>query len=385
MKGRSFLLAGLVAILPAVGSLFAQGPIPVPRKAYFHLEGTVNKDQPISVEMVKAGDSVYCDYQYSGPLAGRGTAVTEPAVVPVFCGKMAGTGGSYVFHEPFASGGLKIRGTWSASGGFTGTWEDPGKEKSQYEWKEKYPVGTAQFNVAYIKESAPLVKKADSPKATVEMVILTPAESVNPILSDTLKHLLIEKYTGKPYKGEDPQAALNEVKNVFIQNYRNNNEALYHQIPDAGSLNWEMLKFMHILHNRDYVLCFYILEYAFTGGAHGLESTDFYVINLMTGKKLELSDLFREGSDSTLTVLLTGKVKQAYCRNHEAKLTDAGFFTDEVKPCGNFFVTDNGIGFHYNQYDLAPHSFGAIEAFLDFSEIRGLLKPASEIPVKLGK
>jgi hypothetical protein len=385
MNFRIICISGLLVVSFQLANLFAQGQIPVPKKAYFHLAGTVNKGNPIAVEMIKAGDSVYCDYFYTAPVQEKKSGSEERPAIPVFCGNMNGSNGSFSFHEPFTSGGLKIRGSWSSSQGFTGTWEEPGKEKYSFEWKENYPVGSVQFNVNYTKETASLVKKPDSPKAKVEMVLLIPAESVNPVISDTLTRFIIEKFTDRPYTNSDPQSILTGVKSVFFQNYRNSNEALYHEMPDAGSLNWESLKFMHILHNKDYVLCFYILQYAFTGGAHGLESTDYYVINLMTGRKIGLSDLLQEGTEGRLTELLTQTVKQKYCRNNEPKLTDAGFFTDEVKPCQNFFITDSGIGFHYNQYDLAPYSFGPVEAFLDFSQIREILKPASELPVKLGK
>ncbi len=376
MNSRIVFCSGLLMSIFVWTDFIAWGQIPVPKKAYFHLSGTVNKENPISLEMVKSGDSVYCDYLLANP--GLST-------VPVFCGKMNSNTGAFTFHKPFGSDGWMIKGKWVSGQGFTGTWEEPGTGKYPIEWKENYPVGTVQFNVSYAKESIPLVNKPKSPRAKIEMVLLTPAESVNPVISDTLTKFIIEEFTGRPYAKQDPQSVLNAVKTVYFRNYKNSNESLYEQIPDAGILNWESLKFMHVLHNSNYVLCFYIQQYAFTGGAHGLESTDYYVINLMSGKKIAVTDLFREGTEARLSELITQDLKKRYCRNNEASLKEAGFFTDEVKPGINFFITDNGIGFHYNPYDLAPYSFGAIEAFLDFTQVSDLLKPASELPVKLGK
>ena len=54
-------------------------------------------------------------------------------------------------------------------------------------------------------------------------------------------------------------------------------------------------------------------------------------------------------------------------------LKDAGFFTDPVKPTDNFYITGEGIGFFYNQYDIAPYASGSIDVFIPFRELKDVL------------
>jgi hypothetical protein len=54
-------------------------------------------------------------------------------------------------------------------------------------------------------------------------------------------------------------------------------------------------------------------------------------------------------------------------------LADAGFFSDTIKPADNFYITRDGIGFYYNQYDIAPYASGAFDIFIPFSELNDVL------------
>jgi hypothetical protein len=55
------------------------------------------------------------------------------------------------------------------------------------------------------------------------------------------------------------------------------------------------------------------------------------------------------------------------------KLTDSGYFVDEIKPNENFYVTGEGVGFVYNHYEIAPYSFGATDIFLTKEGLKEIL------------
>ena len=361
------------------------GQVPVPSRAYYHLIGTLAGEIPVTLEMIKAGDTVYCNYELFSNSLQNGEILVNRGVLPEICGRMDSRTGSFLLFTPFSDREMNIKGSLVNGRKFTGTWQENSRQKYPFEWNETYPEGSVQFNVSYTRESMPLVKKAGSPKAKIAMVLLTPAESSNPVISDSLMKFILEKFANRPIAQTDPQQVLASLKSGFFQSYISTNQSLYEQMPDAGMLNWESLRFMHIIYNSNHLLTFGILQYAFTGGAHGLETTDFYVINLKTGRQLLLSDLFKEGAEKQLEISLTESMKRVYCKNPGEKLTDAGFFTDEVKPTANFFITSKGIGFHYNQYEIAPYAFGAIVTFLDFSEIRDLLRTGIELPIPTGQ
>jgi hypothetical protein len=60
-----------------------------------------------------------------------------------------------------------------------------------------------------------------------------------------------------------------------------------------------------------------------------------------------------------------------------------GLFENQIRHNGNFAVTGSGIGFLYNQYDIAPYAAGQITVDLSFDELKGILKPLPELkPMK---
>jgi len=125
----------------------------------------------------------------------------------------------------------------------------------------------------------------------------------------------------------------------------------------------------------DYILSFYILNYAFTGGAHGLENLDYTNVDLKKGRLIKLDDILPETGKQQLSMLLTRKLKQMNKLTEAQKLSENGYFVDEIQPNENFYLTPYGIGFVYNHYDIAPYSFGATDIFLTADEVRDLIRP----------
>jgi hypothetical protein len=255
----------------------------------------------------------------------------------------------------------------------SGTFESSnGSKPVSFEVTEKYPEGCVAMNVYYQKAIMPLVKKHGSPFAAIQLGMLLPGESANPLISDSLIHLMLDKYTGKQVRTTQPEKLLDGMKQIYFENYLATNEGIYNETM-ASSFNWQSLKFMHILMNSSHILSFYIDHYAFTGGAHGLQTRQFTVVNLWTGKEVELKDIFKENSWEQLSSILSDKI---HLMNHlptTQSLKDAGFFTDTIKPTDNFYITHEGIGFFYNQYDIAPYASGSIDVFIPFHEVKDLM------------
>lgn len=207
------------------------------------------------------------------------------------------------------------------------------------------------------------------------MAMLSPNESGNIFISDSLRKIMLKAFNNSGYEGIEPDSVLAWDLRIFRRDYIAGNLDLYKQMPDMGSLNWELLRFMHIVYNDSDILSFYILNYAFTGGAHGLESLDYCNVDLKTGKLLKLSDIIQESRKQELSRLLTMKLKKMNKIPDSQKLSDNGYFADIIQPNENFYLTRGGIGFLYNHYDIAPYSFGATDIFLSADEVRDLIRP----------
>jgi hypothetical protein len=373
MKTRYFIFMLYIPAFFIMNTSVAQTMIP--KKCYMHLTGQIGKKYGLTMELVKINDSIYADWHSraltkdAGELAG---SAGQDANVRVFCGKMKADG-SFTLHLPFTKKGPLLTGQLGKDQKLSGTWED-GNVKLPFELTEKYTGGSVQLNVSWLKGSQPLVKKPGSPKGTIEMALLTPAESSNPLISDSLKKIILGKFAKRDVTVMNPEANLTAMKKAFDEKYISSNEELYANKVGGANLNWESLEFMHVLFNENHFLTFYVISYAFTGGAHGLETQEFYSIDLNSGKVLTLTDIFNDGYEKDLGNLITGKLKELYSLRQNQLLTEAGFFTDDVKPIDNFYVTGDGIGFFYNHYEIAPYANSPNNCFIGFDELKPLLR-----------
>ncbi len=112
----------------------------------------------------------------------------------------------------------------------------------------------------------------------------------------------------------------------------------------------------------------------YRGGAHGLYGTEYAIIDLSGRRVLGLAELFIPGSDARLSALLTRKAREVLGLAEGTPLQEAGFFVDAVPPSPNLFVHAEGLGFHYNVYDIAPYAMGEIVLLLSFEELDALLR-----------
>jgi hypothetical protein len=102
----------------------------------------------------------------------------------------------------------------------------------------------------------------------------------------------------------------------------------------------------------------------YDGGAHGLYGTDYRVFDRNAARFVTLSDIVGESKLPALQQAVMAELRKKFELSEDEQLTDAGFFKDELELTENFFLSENGIGFHWNPYDLAPYVFGEIEVIV---------------------
>lgn len=353
--------------------VWAQATFQMPSKVYWRLSGTAGRTS-VRLDLVKSGDSLYGEMVLvNGPdIDGMLSAVRSK---PLEIGGRIDAKGNFRI-KSFFSDYPSMEGVVKAGILLTGTFT-PGKSAVpiRFELREEASQGSVDMNVYSLKQKVDLVKKAGSPRGSIRMTLLSPVESGNHLLSDSLRKLIFSVFGPSSFTGRDPDSLLAANLEAFKRDYISSNEDLYRQMPDAGALNWELLRFMHVLCNRAEMLSFYVLSYAFTGGAHGMTNMETRNVNLSTGKVISLGDVIAEENFPALASLLAGRIREMHGIQPNQKLTENGFFTDEIKPTENFYVCPAGVGFIYNQYDIAPYSFGPVDVFLTADEVKALLRP----------
>jgi len=344
-----------------------------PKKYCFHFVGKINNQAHIEMNLIKINDSVYGNYSLFTKEGSSTKFIENNSYNPVQLYGKVNAKGVFVIRENPWDKGASFTGKLVDDKTLKGIWESTdGKIKYPFELKEKYAEGSVPMNVYFQKGSVSLLRKSNSPKATLQYCLLSPKESKNPIISDSLTKLISGKYMGKPVRKLSPDMLLNAMKQIYFENYITTNESVYNETMGA-SFDWESLKFMDVVLNRSFLLTFYIEQYAFTGGAHGLQTRDYTVVNLRTGRSVSLTEVFSGDYESALTDLLTKEVRRMHNIGSDKKLTDNGFFVESIKPTNNFYITINGIGFFYNHYEIAPYSNGPDDIFIPFADLKALL------------
>ena len=130
------------------------------------------------------------------------------------------------------------------------------------------------------------------------------------------------------------------------------------------------------LYESDDLLSYEATRYVFTGGSHGLETTMCWVFDVTTGHQLTEDDIFIDNYSDELIALLT-RLLEADAAKRNLTLKD--FWLQQLTPNGNFSVTEDGIFYHFNPYDIAPYSVGSTRLFIAKNELLPLLK--KETPV----
>ena len=115
--------------------------------------------------------------------------------------------------------------------------------------------------------------------------------------------------------------------------------------------------------------------YEYTGGAHGNRYLLIQNYDLQTGDAVSEQDLFIDDYYEQLkTLLLEALIAQTDEAETRKDLCRLGYSVADVVPNENFYVTDEGITYVYNPYEIATSAMGCIQISLSWDSIRHLLR-----------
>lgn len=263
-------------------------------------------------------------------------------------------------------------------GSIIGTWNTSDDKELDFNMKEYYPNGTLPFDVFYLHSEDKLISQdKNSPIAEIELTLIFPEGSYfQEGIVDSVKQHITKSFFGAGDYQINPDTLLTKFETKYYSNYKDQNEDWY---GNGASFNWQKTISMSVTFNSNYLVCFEYLKYAYTGGAHGMTNISHDIINLDNGNILTYNDIFMDGTEDTLSSILTQQLRKEYNVSDDVPLSKAGFFVDNVSPNHNIYINGNGIGFLYNSYEIAPYANGQTNIFLEFKDITGLLKQGTPV------
>jgi len=344
---------------------------------YKHLEGKVGDNINIVLDIVATGENLggYYYYFFDDKL-GDDSWVHYGKSMPV-SGKI---NSSNIFEFSEFNPDLKgstFKGEFK-DGIISGTWtSSDGKKQLPFIATEVYPLGTMAFKVNYLEDQASLTEKPNSPTADLHLSLLLPVDYPLMNVTDSVTAFIYNDFFEKASPGSDPVILLGHARDLYFKNYKTSNQDIYQE--GSTSFNWEKIQEIRILHNEHDILSVENFTYGFTGGAHGLSVSKFRVIDLKDGHQVTLDEVFMDGYQNDLRDILNSAAREKYKLDRNQSLTGAGFFNEFIDAGPNFYITKDGMGFYYNQYEVAPFTLGPIDIFINYQELRWIFHQESPV------
>lgn len=147
------------------------------------------------------------------------------------------------------------------------------------------------------------------------------------------------------------------LENIYVQDKINDSilEAIYNQICQQGYYDnpeTQITGTWELKNNEKGILSLTLINYAFSGGAHGLTIVKGLTFDVDTGKLYDLKDLFKPGAN--YVEVLSKEVKEQIKRRDIPIL---GEF-EAIKPDQDFYIADKTLVIFFQLYEITPYAYG---------------------------
>ena len=112
----------------------------------------------------------------------------------------------------------------------------------------------------------------------------------------------------------------------------------------------------------------------YTGGAHGLQTSEALTIDFSRHTLVTPDLLFKEESLGQVNDLILKELLRQNNVSTGEELEELGFFNfEEAKATANLLLTQDGVSFIYNPYEIAAYFVGTVRVTLPYSDVSPFL------------
>lgn len=122
----------------------------------------------------------------------------------------------------------------------------------------------------------------------------------------------------------------------------------------------------------DTLMTYVITRSSYTGGAHGMYSTECHTYALNGGYEVSSADLFDADQLQKLVGLIRTKIYEQYNAKNDEELSAQGFFPEYIGVTENFRVTPKGITFYFSPYEIAAYVVGSVDVEISNEELKNI-------------
>jgi hypothetical protein len=179
------------------------------------------------------------------------------------------------------------------------------------------------------------------------------------------------------YRGLSARDYAEELVRIQTIEYRGMGEEALNNlsIMNSETLNWSYDEHLEARAGGPRLLVIVRDRAFYSGGAHPNYDKTYFVFDRELVTQVRLADIIREESLPALRHLVNGELRAGKGLGPGDSLKKALFFVDEAELSENFFLSPQGLGFHWDPYEIASYAEGYVEALVPFGEIETFLSP----------
>ncbi|MBF9220454.1 DUF3298 and DUF4163 domain-containing protein [Hymenobacter ruricola] len=147
----------------------------------------------------------------------------------------------------------------------------------------------------------------------------------------------------------------------------------------SPSLRYQSQSSASVICEQGDLLSLRILDYSYSGGAHGSFGSTVRSFDLRTGRVLAFNDIFRPEARTRLLPLLEKGVRRTLGIGDNERL-DSQLMDNEIRLTTNVCLTPGGVLFMYGPYEIAAYALGEIPVYIPLAELRPLLREGLPLP-----
>jgi hypothetical protein len=183
------------------------------------------------------------------------------------------------------------------------------------------------------------------------------------------------------YRGLPVRDYAREQVRVQTLEYRDMGDEARHNpsLVNSATLNWSYEEVFETPVNGRQLLVISRSRSFYSGGAHPNHDRAYFVFDREAGMRIGLWDVVRKDSGPALRELINRELRLSKKIGPGDSLKKAFFLVDEAELTENFFFSPQGLGFHWDPYEIAPYAEGYVEVFLPYDEIWELLGPEGRL------
>ena len=229
-----------------------------------------------------------------------------------------------------------------------------------------------------LKEDIPFHEGNDDNTLSLALDIDFPVSGFPKEALETVRRTIRIHTLGEAYADfTGPLAKLGELYTErATEDYRTSNESMLQDLEmseeDAPFIHWESEYKGAFGESWDKYVNYMVDLYDYMGGAHGMFGTLPLVFNRETGEAVTWHDVAPGVSDEKMDRLVN-KHKYDDLRDtlEDAEIDEESiFFSETIETSSSFTVSENGLTFYYQPYDIAPYVFGVITIPVPWEELR---------------